>query len=87
MNDQQPECVDPTAYLMRAEDCVHLKDLFVYLVCNVVSQHIPCLRYMSGCWVPLLKRTAKLTHKSVVLPLPLLYKNEQKYEDVVGILD
>lgn len=72
MSDQQPECVDPTAYLMRAEDWAYLKDLFVYLVCNVVSQHIPCLRYMSACWIPLLKRTAKLTHKSVVLPLPLL---------------
>ncbi|CAG2245512.1 unnamed protein product [Mytilus edulis] len=62
---------------------------YIILMSRVVFEHIPYFKKFSDI-VPINISTPcspNLKKKSEVIPLPVLFKNEQYYQDVVGILD
>ena len=83
----------PSAFLPSPEDMMIIKKDCVVLVMEVLVEHIPAF----NCFKPLLldmKRKLQppldvfdTTKTNTVIPLPLLCKNEQKYADVVDVLD
>jgi hypothetical protein len=82
-DDCSKQRVPPERYLPSATDWDNIRHVMVLLVCQAVRRHIPALSFLP-C-VTSLQGAAHI--KSIVVPLPILHKNEQKYEDVMCIMD
>ncbi|CAC5418958.1 unnamed protein product [Mytilus coruscus] len=76
-------------FIPSEEDYNHITTDYIILMSRVVFEHIPYFKRFSDI-IPINISTPcspNLKKKSEVIPLPVLFKNEQYYQDVVGILD
>ena len=77
--------IDASMYILNESDWVHIRDDYVELIARVAGRIIPCFPHKDKHIVG--PYTHLLSQKNKVVPLPLLFRNEQKYSDVVEILE
>ncbi|CAC5423561.1 unnamed protein product [Mytilus coruscus] len=77
-------------YIPNPNDIQNIKIRLHHIDCfRVLQNHIPFFRQFKRCYSNEISSpiSDKLKQKSRVIPLAVLHKNEQRYQDVVGILD
>lgn len=77
------------SYVPSAEDMAEIKNDYTVLIARVAFQHIPFFKCFEAVVPKYISNPCSeaLKNKNVVIPLPVLFENEQKYSDVVKILD
>jgi len=74
-------------YLMSADDCSLLKSLYVRLIIEIISRHLPSIAFVNiQPGQPFGGHSSKLVNITQVIPLPVLYYNEQVNSDVIKIM-
>lgn len=76
-------------FIPSREDYSLYKRDYIVLMSRVVFRHLPYFQTFEGIVPSSLSQACdhNMSVKTKVIPLPVLYKNEQKYQDVVGILE
>ena len=76
-------------FLLSSDEWKHVRWEYAVLISRVVKKHIPSLAFVSDHFPKLIKGpySEQLREPNKVVPLPILYCNEQKYDDVVKIMD
>ncbi|XP_076078863.1 uncharacterized protein LOC143048879 [Mytilus galloprovincialis] len=76
-------------YIPNPNDIQNIKYDYTILIARVLQNHIPFFRQFKDVIPNEISSpiSDKLKQKSRVIPLAVLHKNEQRYQDVVGILD
>ncbi|WAR23372.1 hypothetical protein MAR_037041 [Mya arenaria] len=93
LSDQSPQCdlrILPVAsFLLADDDWKYLIDDMNRLVARTLTEFFPWLKFAKkAANEDILGEHSELLHeKNKVIPLPIMAKNEQKYSDVVVILD
>ena len=77
--------VSPDEFILTTEEWLAIKEEYVELMSRVIGENIPYFDHSKT----LIKGpySDELTKPNKIIPLPLLFKNEQSYADVVDILD
>jgi hypothetical protein len=78
-----------TAFLLDSNEANKLRDDIKVLVGRVLLQKIPHLSFLKHVIPNHIAHPYKteMSKKSIIVPLPMMMKDEKKYEDVVDILD
>lgn len=87
---QQDFCTTPIqAFLPSPEDNEILIRDYTIISARVIFEHLPYFRQFRDVVPAFISQPTcpELLQKSKVIPLPVLYKNEQSYKDVVEILE
>lgn len=76
-------------FLPSQDDIIGLKHDYTVLIARVALEHIPFFQKFRDVIPTYISKpvSENLKLKSKVIPLPVLLRNEQKYQDVVHILD
>lgn len=76
-------------FIPGVQDFTSIRRDYVVLMTRVACKFLPYFEMFQDCVPHQLSQPIdpKLTMKTEVIPLPVLFKNEQKYQDVVEILD
>lgn len=80
--------MDSKDFMLNLEDWCSIKDEYAVMAVRVALKHVPALQFLSiindvikGPY------TEQQGVKNKVIPLPVVHKNEQKYSEVVEIMD
>ena len=78
-----------TAFLLDSNEANKLRDDIKVLVGRVLLQKIPHLSFFKHVIPNHIAHPYKteMSKKSIIVPLPMMMKDEKKYEDVIDILD
>ena len=78
-----------TAFLLDSNETNKLRDDIKVLVGRVLLQKIPHLSFLKHVIPNHIAHPYKkeMSKKSIIVPLPMMMKDEKKYEDIVDILD
>ena len=76
-------------FIPSLEEISAIKEEYVAIVTKIAARHIPLFQLFKECVPKQLSRpvSEKLKEKTKVVPMPVLFKNEQYLQDVVQILD
>ena len=75
-------------FLPDQQDQENITDDFIRQIGEVVVKHLPAFHFLKKIQLePTREEIQGQKERSKVIPLPVLYCNEQKYEDVVKIMD
>lgn len=76
-------------FLLSADEWTSVKFDYALLISTVVARHIPALAFLRDHFPKRIESTysKELQTPNKVIPLPVLHYNEQKYDDVVQIMD
>jgi len=75
-------------FLLNAEETQKLREDFKVLVGRVLVEFIPALAFLKSVIPTHIEHRfqKEMAQKSAIIPLPMQFKNEKKYDDVVDIL-
>ncbi|KAK7100930.1 hypothetical protein V1264_023792 [Littorina saxatilis] len=78
-----------SSFIPQADDWAGLKEEFVTLIMQTLVEHLPAFQAFNKCWLDAAKASSvpNLGKKQAVVPLAVLPKSEQKYSEVVDVLD
>ena len=89
--DVRPKDLDikPEHFILSATERGHLLDSYAVLVGRMMCKHLVAFKWLESVLPQHMKHTLSevMQEKSKVFPLPILMKNESRYEDCVDILD
>ena len=76
-------------FLLNQEELHHLREEYKIIVGRVLVEFIPELRFLKTVIPNHISHqySNEMANKSTIIPLPILFKDEKKYDDVVDILD
>lgn len=76
-------------FLLSQEELLCLREEFKIMVGRVLTEFIPELRFLKTVLPDHISHpySQEMAKKSTIIPLPMLFKDEKKYDDVVDILD
>ena len=76
-------------FLLNQEEMHHLREEYKIIVGRVLVEFIPELRFLKTVIPNHISHqySNEMANKSTIIPLPILFKDEKKYDDVVDILD
>ncbi len=78
-----------SVFLLSADEEIKLREDFKVLIGRVLLSSIPCLSFLKSVIPDHISHVyqKEMSEKSIVVPLPMQFKDEKKYSDVVDILD
>ncbi len=78
-----------SVFLLSADEEIKLREDFKVLIGRVPLSSIPCLSFLKSVIPDHISHMyqKEMSEKSIVVPLPMQFKDEKKYSDVVDILD
>ncbi len=78
-----------SVFLLSADEEIKLREDFKVLIGRVLLSNIPCLSFLKSVIPDHISHVyqKEMSEKSIVVPLPMQFKDEKKYSDVVDILD
>ena len=76
-------------FLLSAEEEIKLREDFKVLIGRVLLSSVPCLSFLKSVIPDHISHIyqKEMSEKSIVVPLPMQFKDEKKYSEVVDILD
>ena len=76
-------------FLPDKQDWDGIKEDYIVLIMRVLVKHLPALHSLKTLVPSVIsgQESERLKTKNMVIPLPVLPKNEQTYSDVVDVLD
>ena len=76
-------------FLLNQEELHHLREEYKIIVGRVLVEFIPELRFLKTVIPNHISHqySNEMAKKSTIIPLPMLFKDEKKYDDLVDILD
>ena len=76
-------------FLLSADEEIKLREDFKVLIGRVLLSSIPCLSFLKSVIPDHISHVyqKEMSEKSIVVTLPMQFKDEKKYSDVVDILD
>lgn len=78
-----------SVFLLSAEEEIKLREDFKVLIGRVLLSGVPCLSFLKSVIPDHISHMyqKEMSEKSIVVPLPMQFKDEKKYSEVVDILD
>lgn len=74
-------------YIFSSDDCSIVRRLYVRLVIEIIRRHLPSIAFLNTQHdTPFSNDATKLVNETQVIPLPVLYLNEQVNSDVIKIM-